>query len=607
MSDNESSIYIDELLEKTTVDDSDILIIEDTDNTKKVSFRNLRLALIEDNETPASHRVYSSSKVEEMINTVKADIKKSIGSLNETIQQIQASSVTESKLMEEVNRLDDAKAEKSELPPILEELSNTRKTTDKITSDDLAYGSEAEKIHLKHLGSDILDAMTGKTQVSIPSVPVGGWVTEDIANAAITSQKLSKDFLYKNSTVTSDVNRLVETGIYVVPSDANGLPHYGDDENESRRLDVYRYGENGKYICQRVYYHSYTDEVRPFFERKGLFNKLSTLEFVAHFEVTTNNKVESDLLGDNYDNRGSISNISVFDITADGNYLCDNTVTNLPTADTYIVSVKSFKNRREFDAKKILPSGVMAYTCYEYYDSANVLNRTAWINNESIAKSKFDGCQLHIYGDGISYGLGASDIVNTSFAGILKNKYGWSVYNHSLSDATAGDYDDEILQQSSILTQIDRTTGLGSTDNVYILIFIGSEDYRCGKAQIGTDELRNNTTYKGALNSAIEKILTRAPKAKIILMSPLYRASTEPGDGFNGDTNIVNDKTLREYAAAMKSVAEYNHIPFIDAYNECMINKYTYPQYLTSEGVYLNDTGHSMVAEKIQDGFGRYY
>lgn len=607
MNNNESSIYLEELLEKTTVNDSDILIVEDTENTKKVSFRNLRLALIEDNETPATHRIYSSEKISKMIKDVKDVTNTNIGVLNDQIQKLQATAVTEDVLMSEVSKLDDKKADKTEIPPILEELSNTRKATDKITSEDLAYGSDSEKIHLKHLGSDVLDAMTGQTPVSIPSVPAGGWVTEDIANSAITAQKLSKDFMYKSAATSTDLNRMVETGIYVVASDAEGLPHYGDDEGESRRVDVYRYGENGKYICQRVYYHSYTGEVRPFFERKGLFSKLSTLEFTAHFEVTDNNKVESDLLGDNYDNRGLLSDMSIFDVTADGNYLCDNTVTNLPTVDTYIVAVRSFENRREFDAKKILPSGVMAYTCYEYYDSANLLNRTPWINNESISKSKFDGCQLHIYGDGISYGLGASDIVNTSYAGILKSKYGWSIYNHSLSDATAADYGDEILAETSILTQIDRTTGLSSSDNVYVLICVGSEDYRCGKAQIGTNDLKNTTTYKGGLNLAIEKILTRAPKAKIIMMSPVYRASTEPGDGFNGDDNLVNDKTLREYATAMKSIAEYNHIPFVDTYNECMINKYTYSQYLTSEGVYLNDSGHEMIAEKVQDGFCRYY
>lgn len=607
MNNEESSIYLEELLEKETVDDADILVVEDTENTKKVLFRNLRLALIDDNETPAKYRIYSSDKITEMVEAVRDEANDGIGTNNEAIQKLQATAITQKQLDSAITSLDDKKADKTELPPILEELSNTRKVTDKITSADLEYGTDADKIHMKHLGSDILDAMTGKTQVTIPSVPVGGWVTEDLANGAVTAQKLSKDFLYKSAASTTDLNRLVETGIYVVPSDANGLPHYGDDLDESRRVDVYRYGENGKYICQRVYYHSYSSEVRPFFERKGLFSKLSILEFTAHFEVTTDNKVEQDLLGDNFDNRGEITGISVFDITADGNYLCDNTVTNLPTTDTYIVAVRSFGDRREFDAKKIVPSGVIAYTCYEYHDSSNLLNRTPWINNESIAKSKFDGAQLHIYGDGISYGLGASDIVTTSYAGILKSKYGWSVYNHSLMDATAADYGDEILADTSILTQIDRTTGLSSSDNSYVLICVGSEDYRCGKAQIGTDDLKNTTTFKGALNTAIEKILTRAPKAKVILMSPIYRASTEPGDGFNGDDNIVNDKTLREYATAMKSIAEKNHIPFIDAYNECMINRYTYAEYLSSEGVYLNDTGHAMLAEKIQDGFSRYY
>ena len=59
--------------------------------------------------------------------------------------------MTENVLMSEVSKLDDKKADKTEITPILEELSNTRKATDKITSEDLAYGSDSEKIHLKHL------------------------------------------------------------------------------------------------------------------------------------------------------------------------------------------------------------------------------------------------------------------------------------------------------------------------------------------------------------------------------------------------------------------------------------------------------------------------
>ena len=60
-------IFVTDLLEKSRVDDTDVMIIEDVENTKKVMFRNLRISLIEDNESPASHRIYSSQKVNELI------------------------------------------------------------------------------------------------------------------------------------------------------------------------------------------------------------------------------------------------------------------------------------------------------------------------------------------------------------------------------------------------------------------------------------------------------------------------------------------------------------------------------------------------------------
>ena len=42
-------IFFEDLLEKTRADDSDILVLEDVDNTKKIKFRNFRQSLIDDN------------------------------------------------------------------------------------------------------------------------------------------------------------------------------------------------------------------------------------------------------------------------------------------------------------------------------------------------------------------------------------------------------------------------------------------------------------------------------------------------------------------------------------------------------------------------------
>ena len=56
MADNSMNvgIFITDLLEKTALDDTDLLLVEDLENTKRVMFRNLRVSLIEDNENPAS-------------------------------------------------------------------------------------------------------------------------------------------------------------------------------------------------------------------------------------------------------------------------------------------------------------------------------------------------------------------------------------------------------------------------------------------------------------------------------------------------------------------------------------------------------------------------
>ena len=41
-------VFIDDLLEKEKIDDFDLLLAEDNENTKKVTFRNLRTSLVEE-------------------------------------------------------------------------------------------------------------------------------------------------------------------------------------------------------------------------------------------------------------------------------------------------------------------------------------------------------------------------------------------------------------------------------------------------------------------------------------------------------------------------------------------------------------------------------
>ena len=267
MADNNPNIgiFMSDLLEKTAIDDTDILVIEDVENTKKVIFRNLRMSLIEDNENPASHRIYSSKKVSDLISELSDQINKGVGGVQGDIEDLKENSVTHKELQTAIDEIDKKKLDVTELDPVITELENTRKKTDPITGKDLAYGTEDEKIHIKHLGSDILDAMTGKTQVSIPSVPTGGWTGDDLANASIGAIKLKKNYNFRGNYVDTggNVNRLVESGYYEVASNVPGLPHYGDDMDETRLVQVIRYGEDDKWIVQRVFYKEYSDEIRP--------------------------------------------------------------------------------------------------------------------------------------------------------------------------------------------------------------------------------------------------------------------------------------------------------------------------------------------------------
>lgn len=601
-------IFITDLLEKERIDDTDILLVEDLENTKKVLFRNFRISLISDKEAPANYRIYSSQKVQQLIDDIKDSVSDGIGGMEEDIQNLIKDKVSHKELDAAIAEIDAKKLDKVDLDPVIQELENTRKKSVPITGQDLAYGNEDEKIHLKHLGADILDAMTGKTPITPPSVPTGGWRGDDLADGSISARKLTKDYTYRGSYPEGNLNRLVESGVYEVAATVEGVPHYGEDMDETRLLEVIRYGTDGKYIIQRVYYKEYSSEVRPYFERKGLFQKLSILDFVAHFEISEVNKVESDLLGDRYNNRGKLSEGDLFlDTKADGNYLCESTVKNLPTTDKYLVNVRTFDNRKEYEAKRADINGCITYSCYEYYDSNHALIRTDWFNSTNVSKSKFDGKAIHIFGDGISYGLGSTDILHTAYPSILNKKYGYRVFNHALSDATAGNYGDDIFKQSSLLTQIDTATGLTVEDEIYVLIFIGAEDYRSGMAPIGNDDDENDTTFKGSLNLAIKKLLTKAPSAKVMLVSPIFRSSTEPGDDLDCDTNLVNDKYLRDFANAMSDIGKVNHIPCLDLFDECMINKYSSKIYLNKDGVYPSDKGHAMIAEKIHDGMCKFY
>ena len=110
----------------------------------------------------------------------------------------------------------------------------------------------------------------------------------------------------------------------------------------------------------------------------------------------------------------------------------------------------------------------------------------------------------------------------------------------------------------------------------------------------------------GGLNTAIQTIYAKNPNIKILLVTPFFRSRIKVGDGKNSDDNAYNDLMLEQFADAMVDVADLNHIPCLNLYKTSGINKFNSDSYL-SDGLYPNDAGHEMIADKIVDAMNNFY
>lgn len=600
-----NKMFIKELLEKVKLSDDDIMIVEDSTNTKRVSFRNLRDSLISDNELPSEHRMYSSKKLDDAINEFQNQIDLDIGKIEKRMEDVEDASISSKEVDKKIEEFSKTVADLVELDKIKQAIDLCRKTTEPITCDDIESGEDAKKIQAKNLSYEVISMMVGTTPVTAPAVPRGGWVQEDIANGAINAAKLAKQYRFRGHYPEGDINKFTEDGLFLLGASVSGLPKYDEnEEDQDRLLEVFNYGPN-QYIIQKVYYCTDMGETaRPVYVRKALLNRLHTAEFVAEYPVTDKYKMERSILVDNFLDMGVISSGSVYDIKADGNYLVKKSVKNLPT-DKYdfTVSVKKYDNRYEYIAKAITPTVCEVYVSNTYLTSSGQRLSTEWYQTNTVTKSRLDGKKLHLFGDGVCYGIGSTDIPTLSYPALLTSRYGLNIVNHALGDATIGVYDDEYFEERSVIKQIENAT---ISNGDLAIIFAGSNDYKSGIAKIGLNTDESDFSFKGALNLCIQKLMNKNPLIKILIVTPLFRARLDADDFRNSDDTPINELTLPDYTNAMKEVAEYNHIPCLDLQSNGMINRYNFTAYL-SDRLYLNNAGQDMLADKIFSALSFYY
>lgn len=139
----------------------------------------------------------------------------------------------------------------------------------------------------------------------------------------------------------------------------------------------------------------------------------------------------------------------------------------------------------------------------------------------------------------------------------------------------------------------------------YVIINYGTNDYMLS-APIEDKWFRDSEyTYKGALRKGIETIHEACPNAIIILCTPIY-CNFYYRDNLNGDSNTKSfgHGTLKNYAKAVREVAEEYGIYCIDGFNDLDINEDNWKEYL-GDGIHPNWQGMrlycDLVIEKLRE------
>lgn len=591
--DKENRIKIADLINQTNLSDTDILMIEDSINTKKITVRNFVSSIIKDNEVPTAYRLYSSLKIQNLIDELDERIVDGIGGVEGDIDDLEALSATKEELKKLKEEIDKDLETKADEELMIEQLGLMRKKTDKISASELDTSSNDSKIQPKNLSQEVINMMTGATTIPTNKAPIGGWVTEDIADSAIVSNKLKDNFRHVKDLSEGNINELTKDGWYLLGSDIIGLPKEDPEESDIRLLNVERISDN--YIIQTVYYTVSTEE-HTIYRRRCEIDRIHVTPFGEVHELSPEYRVGREMLKSDFSNNGVISSGSVFVLRDEGNYYVRKTCTDLPTNDDYMVNISNHGNYYIFTASIMDNTTCEIYKSLLYFTSGLMPVTTGWFNVSNSKKSKFDGENVCLFGDGILFGIGSDDITNNSIPAILSKKYGMKITNRSIGDATIGNYEDEQLMERSIIKQIE-TTPLDNMD--YIIIFAGTNDWKIGKAGFSSNNtVISDKTFNGSINKCISDIAAKNPRAKVVFCTPIFRARIDIGDNKNSDTNTVNDRYLSEYASSIETVCKLNHIPVINLYDMGTINKYNSTVYL-KDGLYPNDEGNNLLASKI--------
>lgn len=161
---------------------------------------------------------------------------------------------------------------------------------------------------------------------------------------------------------------------------------------------------------------------------------------------------------------------------------------------------------------------------------------------------------------------------------------------------------------------VERCESNSYADYEYIIMNGGTNDYGYQR-EIGTINDTDINTFYGAWNKIIKTIYSKSPKAKVVLITPIYRSYVNVnGSPVYGNVyNIKNGAgyTLNDYSDAIVKIGELYNIPVLDSRKNSMVNILNYTSRLCHDGdnkyLHPNDEAYvdfgNIVASFIESKF----
>ena len=197
-------------------------------------------------------------------------------------------------------------------------------------------------------------------------------------------------------------------------------------------------------------------------------------------------------------------------------------------------------------------------------------------------------------GDSITFGFGAGDPASRNYTYQISKELGITAYNEGVSNATVQNRsnDDDIS-----FVNRSKTIDFARADTT--IIFGGTNDF-AQNLPIGEIDDTDEKTFCGALNNVIKNIYTSKPNAKILMITPSWRARINDANVYVDVEKNANSKGLylRDYVEAVINIAQKYHLPVLDLYHTFNVNELNYKRWL-ADGLHPNNYGHDKLSSII--------